>query len=925
MDEEASIHRQNGAFDRLPPNVIERILYAADANVFASLALLNRQWRQISESPALYAYHLSQCPSFTWTRGATPAPSETDSLQDLKHHFQEEIRRNAFDVFLRPRRTLVRLISSSMSSSTAFPQGEVFRFSFSAYGQMVLCISSSRIVVLDVASEPVAVRYELQTRRRPLGATIQDDGSLLAVLSSTHRVQIYQLSNNEVKHFQTITLNDAPRDLIFSPMGSVLALSFEDCIEVYAVGEEVMSTERRAARCPRVDALSFSRDGTMLLGSPIDNDQGGIVTITAPFYTDIGIDASPQELQMRMWTTQILFPETTPGFTHACLINGHEEADDSWIIGYDSALAAFRAIKVNAVNTGGVYFASPFLADELRETLPIMLPSTDTAGELVALGFQDSEVWVYGVPASLDVTPPIPEGQDANDSHFCGSHHSEGQLVPRDNRAQLEKVIQQPKKALIRGRRITDMNGITSARWVRSTASSQPRHRLIAVAPGGVRPQVLGEEDIPVDGGRILILDFERSTTNGEETELDIEVGETVPMTLMEPDSSLDTEVELERRRTRLQRGDTDPTSLTGLVHRPSRAPARETRRTASQHGLSHVRRNSLSLPTSPDGPTRGEVVEIPYDNTQPRSQDTLHRAATAAASTRGRYDSRYRNPSGRRQIPHESDADNWVPPPPPYTRDADQPLPEDLQNTLLPSRSANVQNHTNGTAQPVQRAQTARVARPTPSARPRPQSAFLQRLGSITTTRRSGRGRRDSSTAAGETPGLERAHPDIPQVPHISHQHLTNHDITARNNHAWPARSDIRNATMPNLPVATNHLRSLQPLPTLTLHPAEQPAQQSQATLGATLLGEDYLSYSVSSPNLLHIPQPSGNALDLTEEDDEAQIPARQRSFRRRVSTEPNSLPPPANEEWRRRIEDWNEHTIRERSRKRRNKCIVM
>lgn len=903
------------------PNTAPRsILYVADANVFASLALLNRQWRRISESPSLYAYQLSQCSSFTWTRGATPAPSETDDLADLKRQFLEETRRNAFDVFLRPRRTLVRLISSSMSSSTAFPQGEVFRFSFSAYGQLVLCISSSRIVVLDVTKEPVAVRYELQTRRRPLGATIQDDGSLLAVLSSTHRVNIYRLLNDEVKHFQTITLTDSPRDLTFSPMGSVLALSFEDCIEVYAVGEEVLSTERRAARCPRVDALSFSRDGTMLLGSPVGNDQGGIVTITAPFYTDIGIDASPQELQMRMWTAQILFPETTPNFTHACLMNGHEEADDSWILGYDSALAAFRAIKVNNVDYGGVYFASPFLADELRETLPIMPPSTDNAGELAALGFQDSEIWIYGVPARLDVTPPIPEGQGANDSHFCGNHHSEGQLVPRDNRAQLEKIIQQPKKALIRGRRITDMHGVTSARWVRCTASSHPRRRLVAVAPGGVRPQVLGEEDIPVDGGRLLILDFERSTTNGEEIELDIEVGETAAAMLTEPDSSLDTEVELERRRTRLHRGDTDPTSLTGLIHRPSHAIARENRRNASQHAFSHLNRSSSALATSPDGPTRGDVVDIPYDNTQPRSQDTLHRAATAAASTRGRYDPRYRNNSGRRQIPHESDADNWVPPPPPYTREADQPLPEDLQTALLPSRSANAQNQTNGTAQPVQRAQTARVARQPSSDRPRPQSAFLQRLGSITSNRRSSRGR-----AAGEPPGLERTYPDISQAPHIPHQYLTNHDTTVQNYHAWPIRSDMRNASIPNLPVATNHLRSLQPLPTLTLHPAEQPAQQEQATLGATLLGEDYLSYSVSSPNLLHIPQPSGNALDLTEEDEEAQIPARQRSFRRRVSTEPNSLPPPANEEWRRRIEDWNERTIRERSRKRRNKCTVM
>ena len=183
---------------------------------------------------------------------------EAESLPNLKRLFLEETRRNAFDVFLRPRKTLVRLISSSMSSSTAFPQGEVFRFSFSANGSLVLCISSSRIVVLDLSVDPVAVKHELQTRRRPMGATILDDGSLLAVLSSSHRVNIYRLCSDDAKRIQTITLNDAPRDLTFSPTGSVLALSFEDTIEVHAVGEETLSTERRAARCLRVDTLSFA-------------------------------------------------------------------------------------------------------------------------------------------------------------------------------------------------------------------------------------------------------------------------------------------------------------------------------------------------------------------------------------------------------------------------------------------------------------------------------------------------------------------------------------------------------------------------------------------------------------------------------------------------------------------------------------------
>jgi hypothetical protein len=777
--------------------------------------------------------------------------SETEDLTKLKCQFLKEIRQNAFDAFLRPRQTLVRLISSSMSSSTAFPQGEVFRFSFSGNGQLVLCITSSRIVILNVATDPVVVKHELKTRRRPLGVTIRDDGSLVAVLSSTHRVHIYQLSADEAKHIQVITLNDAPRDIQFSPAGSVLALAFEDSIEVYAVGETALPTHRRAVRCHRVDALSFSPDGAMLLGFAAE----GVVTITPPFYTETGTDASPEDLEMRMWTTQILFPEMVScHITHASLIAGHEDNDELWVMGYDNQLAAFRAITLND-NAGIVYFASPFLGDESREMRPSMRPATNDAGELTALGFQDSEVWVYGVP-SLGAHNGI------SGNKIGGGHHGAG-CPPRDNLVQLQKIVQQPK-ILVRGRRITDMHGLTSAHWVRS-ASEGSRRRLVAVAPGGVRPQIFGEEGIPVDGGRILLLDFERSTMNGVTTELDIEVGETEPKILMEPDSSLATEVELERRRTRLHRGD----PITAF------RPTRESRALPF-----HMRRNSLAVPTSPNENSR-EVPDLPYDNTQPRSSEVLHRAATAAASTRGRYDPRYRNTPNHRHVPHESDADNWVPPPPPYQRETEDPLPDELQRTLLIPAGPGTQ---------LSRAQTTHIAQQQ-LGRPRPHSAALPRSDTLTDARRRGDsiGREDDFFAR-EQLGLND--------PSANHGYLRGPDSVT---------------------------------PTFSLHPAEQTQQENTMPLPylrdsalGDALGDAYFPYSISSPNLLHIPQPYGDEQG-TVADDEHEIPQRQRSFHRRVSTEPTTLPPPQNEEWRRRIQDWNDHTIKERGRKRRGKCIVM
>ncbi|KAJ5944410.1 hypothetical protein N7516_004578 [Penicillium verrucosum] len=823
-------------FDRLPLNVIEHILYASDANTFASLSLLNRRWKHSSDSAALYAYQLSRCSSLSWSRGVIP---EAENLTKLKRQFVKEVRQNAFDAFLRPRQTLVRLLSSSMSSSTAFPQGEVFRFSFSGNGQMVLCISSSRIVILDVSTDPVIVKHELKTRRRPLGATIRDDSSLIAVLSSTHRVHIYQLSDDEAKHIQVITLNDGPRDIKFSPAGSVLALAFEDSIEVYAVGEEALPTDRRASLSLLLSILRPER---------------------TPHPENSRCECGQHKFSFLKQSLAISL--TSP------FVAGQEEADDHWVMGYDEQLGAFRALQLNN-NAGIVYFASPFLAGESREMRPSMRPATDDAGELSALGFQDSELWIYGMP-SLGAS-------EITGTQVGGGHHYGG-CAPRDNLAQLQKIVQQPK-ILIRGRRVSDMHGITSAHWVHS--DSRRRRRLVAVAPGGVRSQNFGEEDIPVDGGRILLLDFERSTMNGETTELDIEVGEKAPKILMEPDSSLDTEVELERRRTRLHRGDT----VTAFAARGNSTITRESRALPL-----HFRRNSLAVPTSPSETSRVDILDLPYDNTQPRSSTVLHRAATVVASTRGRYDPRYRNSHNPRQIPHESDADNWVPPPPPYERETVDPLPDDLQRMLLPPV-----NVASSTLHP-ERGQIARVAQqPT---RPRPQSVNFQSLGTTTGTRRRG-----SSIGRDFNP-----------------DQLAPQDSFTNNLSPEQPRSASRPPT------------AIQPTtPTFAVYPAELPPQENtmplpylRASALGDALGDAYFPYSVSSPNLLHIPQPY-EEVQGTAVDDEHEIPQRQRSFRRRVSTEPSSLPPPTNEEWRRRIQDWNNNTIKERRRKRRGKCHVM
>ncbi|KAE8146184.1 hypothetical protein BDV25DRAFT_163006 [Aspergillus avenaceus] len=943
-------------FTSLPRTVIEHILYVVDANTFASLTLLNRKWRRISDSPQLYAHHLPHCSSFALTAKATSDAGSLDDLPTLKVKFGAEVRRNAFDVYLRPRQTLVKLISTSISSSTAFPQGEAFRFAFSPGAQLVLCISSSRIIVLDVASDSSVVRHELKTWRRPLNATILDDGSLLAVVSSSHQVNIYSLANDEARHVQNLKLNDVPRALALSPTGGVLAIAYCDRIEVYAIGDGATATERRAVRCAGMDSISFSSDGVMLLGSSTDGQNNTLVVITVPFYTEPDTDVSVREAHTRMWTTQILFPETVKGFSHACLLPLHAEGDGSWVLGFDQEAAAFRTIGAINVNSGTAYFVSPMSGSEFQECLPSMPPTVDCGGELVALGFHNSGLWVYGIPDRVDIAP---SQSTAAHSVWNSVHNSQEPDTLPYNVQRLQHAITKPKM-LISGHRMSDLPGTSATRWVRQGDAPADRRRLVAVAPGGVSPPTIGEEDVPVDGGRVLILDFERAINNGDSTEVSIEIGETEPMMLHEPNTSLDTEVELERRRTRMHRGSSSFRA---------RALARESYPAAisiSQSPPSIVRRNSSYFSTSSNDVGDGEaspIPDTPYDNTQPRSRDTLRRAATAAATSRTRHNPRYRDEPRRTfngnpvppifQVPHESDADNWVPPPPPYSREPDAPLPDYLRRTLLPTMTEPVQRGGDAPSQ-VQRSQTTHLEDTAEASSSR---TALQRLNTIGSSRLTSLMRRN--TRASEAPEPRRQNNGIRRGTSVSHPYGQNSEVPSvppvpqlppqipATTHGLGLNSATTMA--PNLPANSTTLTLPAPGQQASVHEnqAESVANREdsfewQDTVPAIPEMRPNLNYpySLSSPNL-HIIDPQyaspGTPQDSwsrtgyhrsarrPQSQDLRQTPTIQ-PLNRRASTDPtlSTSSQPSNDLWRRRIEEWNEQTIYERSRKR-NKCIVM
>ncbi|KAI4242621.1 MAG: hypothetical protein LQ352_007200 [Teloschistes flavicans] len=728
------LQRHEKHTEDLPPEILEQILYLTDPESFASLILVNHAWRAASQTPHLYAHHLSRCPSFSITNNIVTGPFTEESLPRLKQQFVREVKRNLFEAYLRPRQTIVSLTSSTTSSSASFPGGEAFDFSFSPNGNWTLALSSSRIYVLDTVSETISVQRELKVLRRPVSAAILDDGSVLAVLSADRKVNVYDLSNTRVKHLRVVILDNPPRSIALSPKGEVLAAAYDEGIELHSLAPNANATDRRSVKSDPVDSLAFSKDGTMLLGTTHQSVNPSTVVLSAPFYDESNQELPASDVVSHMWTSQILFPNSSRDCSHATLLPDHAEGDASWTCTYDRVFESFRAVRTDDLRNGTTYFTGPKRRKRINsrgnktKLIPCTLPATTDHGELVAAGFSRKDIWLYGVPESLDTVFVPHENESASNTgpnSRSNSGRSSGVSQTRSGNSELRKLpqwqmlVDKNRNVLVKGRKVAEVSGVTGVKWVsRQFKEKYPRsvaERLLVSAPGGVSgPSDLEEDDFAtVDGGRLIILDFDRETSNGQIQQLNFEVGCVKPELLEEQSMDIEAEVDIIRRRTTRQRpgagiGMSVADALASAPELPTQVTIATTLPTSepSTHPSDDPLVPRISgrgrLPASPvEGLSLEEASQVfdgPYSHTQPRSRVSLYRSATAVAANRERNPPRiplpdsgqiqYRRPGVHGQIPDESDADNWVPPPPAYTPNPERPLPEHLRETLMPRQN---------------------------------------------------------------------------------------------------------------------------------------------------------------------------------------------------------------------------------------------
>ncbi|KAI8954344.1 hypothetical protein F4801DRAFT_24029 [Xylaria longipes] len=701
------------AFGNLPDEIIQHILQLTDPDSFASLVLLNPRWRRISQQAHLYAHHLSRCHSYTTSHPHIPATLiNDDNLPNLRRLFAREVKRNLFEAYLRPRKTTVKLISNSISSSSA-PGGEGMQFSPSPRGHHLLAYNSSRIYVLDLRGPSLAVKRELKILRRPVSTCIVDDGSFLAVLSTDMQVDLYDLNQTPPRRKQSLILDNTPRAMTLSPCGRTLAAAYEGGIEVSSLNPGALPTERRAVKCDGVDALAFSLDGTQLLGTTTTSTTPNTVILTAPYY-DPGSQLANDDVSA-LWTTSILFPNTSRDCSHAVLLQESSSMEATWTFTYDRSFETFRAVRIDDLRNGTTYFTGPVPTTASPGLLlPCTLPAANYQGELVCAGFHGKHIWLYGVPEDLEA---MPDAHHPVDSSTLPTLHrrSSGTSVRSPSRVQEANGCRVPqwqilcdklRNTFISGRMIAESGGVSNVKWVSGFGEWSLQERLIIASKGIVphRP-ITEEEGIDfVDGGRITILDFDYGLVNGREEEITIEVGTIEPETLEEEHRDIDTEVAIVRRRTVAQRRGNRSgvmraaTTINRQAEALLRAPTTEEdmedpliprRMTTARDGPQPLVPDALDDVSLEEAQ---EALDAPYTHASPRSGTTLRRAATAAAVNRWRNPLppaaghvEYRRADGRAEHPHESDADNWVPPPPPYSKeDPVVDLPSFLRHTPI-------------------------------------------------------------------------------------------------------------------------------------------------------------------------------------------------------------------------------------------------
>ena len=598
--------------------------------------------------------------------------------------------------------TILELVSISATSS-AFP--ESFGFSVSAKGRWIVAYSSAALYIILAQRLPSVVDTcrAFRLRRKPLAVAITDIGKF-AVLTSPHKIYVYHCgdgSQNTLseanRKVQTVLLNNDARALALSSSGDMVAAASDNGIEIISLGIS-SGSDRRQINCGPSDAIAFSDDEKSLLVTAAARRSRISTQISISIsFEDALMEEEDTEQQPigKLWISQLLFPEKLHA-RQAVFLPDSSNGQVSEMLAYDSKSGRFGIFDAALKQFTGKVLGPPddiqwSSSDRFEDTLPGVSPNGAHVATAVRLK-DHSEIWTYRLPDGWRDSPST--------SSSIGTEDSDSSLVPLQRLGLPQRGENTPEN-------------ITCLRWLQ--IPDAPTERLIALVstvtlamPEDVVPTVA-----PGANGRIVLFDFKRSSDDQHGHRLpkhQVVDLDGFPLTeeLADEELEMDREVDIVRRRTQVQRRQRDVNNLSASREARTRRSISSSSRNGSlgtstpdldSQSIRPRRRRSFSSMSDMSEDTESGVpvigVDEPYSNSAPRSHFTLTRAATVSQnSAASRLHLRalpdrpleYRRADGLREMPHESDADNWVPPPPPYTAQPDAPGPNAISLPITPS-----------------------------------------------------------------------------------------------------------------------------------------------------------------------------------------------------------------------------------------------
>lgn len=594
------------------------------------------------------------------------------------------------------RTTVIELVSTNATSS-AFP--ESFGLSISTTGRWMAACSSSALYLISVVHLP---KYKetcrtFRIRRKPLAVAVTENGRF-AVLTTSHKIDVYQCGEESgdfltgpCRKLETIYLDNEARILAFSRCGEVVAAGSDAGVEIKNLSPGCLETDKRQINCATADHLVFSKDGRSLLTtSTIKKSRySTFISVSEAFEDAFAQEEVEQQPLGKVWITQLLFPERLVARQASLLPGSSDNLINTEILGFDVNSDRYRIFDVTMKRFVERELGLPegeswSRSDKAEDALPAIASDGDSMAIAIRRK-SHKEIWIYSVPSSWwdaqETDTPESENEEVN-------HYG---LIPTRNIKLPQREDGAPPET------------ITCMQWLESKDASFDRLVALVSTVNMAMPEEVVAIEEPAASAKILLFDF---STDSPISELDNPI-ETIVVDLSEISLSeglademleLDREVDIVRRRTQVQRRRPDINILPsprGSLRRSVSSGStsggvptlRDVTRSDSSGARSARRRRSFSSMSSMSeeadiGPIG--AIDEPYSQTQPRSQFSLQRAATIAANApANRHHLRalpsrpleYRRADGMREMPHESDADNWVPPPPPYSEEPDNAM----------------------------------------------------------------------------------------------------------------------------------------------------------------------------------------------------------------------------------------------------------